>query len=65
MFDPDTIEGDYREAYHHANQMWKKAKIDHVFSDEYFSKDYKSPAWEEYKRKFIKKLERQESNDSI
>lgn len=26
--DPDTIEGDYAEAMHHCNRMWKEAKID-------------------------------------
>ena len=32
--DPDTIEGDYAEAYHHMNKFWEKAKIDQKFNIE-------------------------------
>ncbi len=27
-FDPDTIDGDYAEAYHHSRKMWDKSEID-------------------------------------
>lgn len=26
--DPDTIEGDYAEAYHHMSRQWEKTEID-------------------------------------
>lgn len=31
--DPDTIEGDYNEAYHHMSKFWKQAEIDQRFND--------------------------------
>lgn len=31
--DPDTIEGDYAEAYHHMTRMWGKSEIDTRFID--------------------------------
>ena len=35
--DPDTIEGDYAEAYQHQSQIWKSAKIDKEFSDKFYA----------------------------
>lgn len=29
--DPNTIEGDYAEAYHYMTKMWKKAEVDNKF----------------------------------
>lgn len=30
-YDPDTIEGDYREALHHYNRTWENINIDESF----------------------------------
>jgi hypothetical protein len=30
--DPDTIEGDYAEAFHHLSREWEKVKIDKKFT---------------------------------
>jgi len=32
--DPDTIEGDYAEAYHNIFKSWKKVELDKRFNDE-------------------------------
>jgi hypothetical protein len=29
--DPDTIEGDYAESYHHMSKFWEKVEMDNRF----------------------------------
>ena len=34
VFDPDTIQGDYAEAFHHISRTWKQSEIDNRFYKE-------------------------------
>jgi hypothetical protein len=31
--DPDTIEGDYAEAYHHMSKLWENLEVDNRFKE--------------------------------
>ena len=59
-FDPDTMEGDYAEAYHHMYKIWDKVPVDTRFD---FNKITTSPQWEQFKKEAYEKAKRMDEED--
>lgn len=46
--DPETFEGDYREAFQHIKNWWDYQSKDNFVSSDYFDRVV-TPAWDRYK----------------
>lgn len=57
MIDPETMDGDYAEAYHHMNKKWNQVEVDMRFTNEDLRP---SPGWEKAKKEAFENIEFEE-----